>query len=160
MTYVGGVGSWLACRTCHQGQLGGTSPGARTTNSLRPGRREQQGLFGLRWQHCQEQHSHFFWSHFLSQKQTPSLPSIFARRTPAKGITCWKYWAWTPYTYSWLFKLTNVGHLTRSEKEVLKARQFSPDPVINVGFLAFMAAMGLDLVYKVTRTLSYFEESE
>ena len=42
----------------------------------------------------------------------------------------------------------------------MKARQFSPDPVINVGFLAFMAAMGLDLVYKVTRTLSYFEESE
>ena len=47
-----------------------------------------------------------------------------------------------------------------SRAEGVSERQFSPDPIFNVGFIAFMAAMGLDLVYKVTRTLSYFDETE
>ena len=37
MTYVGEVGGWLACRTCHQGQLGRTSLRARTTGEVGPG---------------------------------------------------------------------------------------------------------------------------
>ena len=57
-------------------------------------------------------------------------------------------------------EFSNLLMFTRSEEGVSTSRQFSPDPFINVGFIAFMAAMGLDLVYKVTRTLSYFEESE
>ena len=57
-------------------------------------------------------------------------------------------------------EFSNLLMFTRSEEGVSTSRQFSPDPIINVGFIAFMAAMGLDLVYKVTRTLSYFDESE
>merc|ERR1712080_449422 len=45
---------------------------------------------------------------------------------------------------------------TDYRSEGVSERQFSPDPFINFGYIAFMAAMGLDLVYKITRSLSYF----
>ena len=59
---------------------------------------------------------------------------------------------------AWVKTLKNILSLFRAEG--VSERQFSPDPIFNVGFIAFMAAMGLDLVYKVTRTLSYFDETE
>ena len=40
------------------------------------------------------------------------------------------------------------------------SRQFSPDPLVNYGFMAFMAGMGMDLVYKMFGVLKYFEPIE
>ena len=68
----GEVGGWLACRTW-QGQLGRTSLRARTTGSLGPGA--------------------LAWEKRATNKQTPSLSSLFARRTQAEGML--RYWVWT-----------------------------------------------------------------
>merc|ERR1712154_375456 len=48
-------------------------------------------------------------------------------------------------------------HGPQNLRSEVSERQFSPDPIINFGYIAFMAAMGLDLVYKITRSLSYFD---
>ena len=53
-----------------------------------------------------------------------------------------------------------VSRIKSPRSEGVSERQFSPDPLINFGYIAFMAAMGLDLVYKITRSLSYFDEVE
>ena len=52
-------------------------------------------------------------------------------------------------------KVSNI-----SRESAVMSRQFSPDPLINYGFMAFMVAMGLDIVYKMAGVLKYFDAVE
>ena len=47
-----------------------------------------------------------------------------------------------------------------SFRSLESSRQFSPDPLVNYGFMALMAGMGMDLVYKMFGVLKYFEPIE
>ena len=163
MTYVGEVGRWLACRTCHQGQLGRTSLRARTTGSLGPGtstweKRATGAIFvWVEMAALPRTAFTFLLITFLISK-TNSVPPLHFRQENSGQ----RYYMLKILSLNTLHiaEFSNLLMFTRSEEGVSTSRQFSPDPFINVGFIAFMAAMGLDLVYKVTRTLSYFDESE